>query len=193
MKKLAFALALIVAAGALFAFGCGKKQSERSLYEIECAYENGVLEGSMDFTFYNDFPTAVKELKFNLFPNAYREGAKYPAVSASAAAGAYYAGKSYGNIEISAVRDEEGETEFSVGGAAENVLTVKEGSFPRRAVLPLRRFHGETRKNRSPPRHCEKRGQSRQFLSRSLRVGRRILRMRVLLFGRSVLFGLRRL
>ena len=47
MKKLAFSLALFVAAGALFAFGCGKKQNGRSLYEIECAYENGVLEGSM--------------------------------------------------------------------------------------------------------------------------------------------------
>ena len=136
MKKLAFALALFVAAGALFAFGCGKKQSGRSLYEIECAYENGVLEGSMDFTFYNDFPTAVKELKFNLFPNAYREGAKYPAVSASAAAGAYYAGKSYGSIEISAVRDEEGETEFSVGGADENVLTVP----LEREVFPEERY-----------------------------------------------------
>ena len=132
MKKLTLLLALVFAFGALFVSGCGKKERDRNLYELTCSYDDGVLDGTLDFTFYNSFPTAVKELKFNLFPNAYRQGAKYPAVAASAAAGAYYAGKSYGNIEIEKVAGENGEMPFAVTGKDENILSVplEEEVFP---------------------------------------------------------------
>lgn len=125
MKKFALALALALALSAVFfTAGCSGKNVKRNLYELSCSYENGVLDGALDFTFYNSFPTAVKELKFNLFPNAYRQGAKYPAVSSADSAGAYYAGISYGGIEVHSVAGEDGEKEFSVTGADSNILTV---------------------------------------------------------------------
>ncbi len=124
MKKTCVVFAVILAFCALFAVGCGKSKNARSRYEMTLVYEDGVLEGTMDFTYLNNTETAIKELKFNLFPNAYRQGAKYPAVAVSAGAGAYYAGKSYGGIEIESVRTGDVEAAYTVGGEDENILIV---------------------------------------------------------------------
>ena len=124
MKKISIVIAVLCAFCALFAVGCGKGGGARSRYEMTLVYEDGVLEGTMDFTYLNNTETAIKELKFNLFPNAYRQGAKYPAVAVSASAGAYYAGKSYGGIEIESVKIGDTEAEFSIGGEDENILVV---------------------------------------------------------------------
>lgn len=124
MKKISLLLALAVLFGALFTVGCGKKNAERNLYELTCSYEGNVLEGTLDFTFYNSFPNSVTELKFNLFPNAYRKGAMYPAVSASDAAGAFYAGKNYGDITVNSVKNGAGDMAFAVTGKDENILSV---------------------------------------------------------------------
>ena len=132
MKKISLLLAIVLAFGALFVVGCNKKSEKRNVYELNCSYEDGVLSGTLDFTFYNSFPTAVSELKFNLFPNAYRKDAKYPAVSSGSAAAAYYDGKSYGEITVSSVKDEGGEMTYSVTGADNNILSIplKEEVFP---------------------------------------------------------------
>ena len=132
MKRLSFLFAIVVALSAVFAVGCANKKSARSCYDLSLSYEDGVLDGSLDFTFYNATDTAVKELKFNIYPNAYREGAKYTPVAASDGAGAYYAGKSYGGIEIESVAVKNEAAAYEIGGEDENILIVPLGAeiFP---------------------------------------------------------------
>ena len=103
----------------LFA-GCAG-EGERTLYTIDAAYEEGVLTAEMTVSYYNDTGGSRGELWFNLYGNAYREGAAHAPVSASFSASAYYAGASCGGMEIRSVSPCAG---WEVGGADENVLRV---------------------------------------------------------------------
>jgi len=121
MKKLCFLLiaAIILPTIALFS-SCGA--SERSAYYIECEYtEDGVLSAHMDFSFYNSTGEEQNVLRFNLYPNAYREDAVYKCVSSVFKAKAYYAGKSYGGISISGIS---GAASYEVGGEDKNILYI---------------------------------------------------------------------
>lgn len=126
MKKLlltAVAASLIISAVPLAA--CSKKKTEpRSNYDLSVSYnaEDGTLAGEECFTFYNSCQNELTELKFNLYGNAFREGAKYKPVSDSFKTRAYYAGESYGGLKISSV---ENCANWSVGGEDENILTVE--------------------------------------------------------------------
>ncbi len=123
-------IACCVAAGTLALFctaglaACGKGGSGRDLYTIRAAYraEDKTLTAEMEAEIKNPLPMSTDELKFQLWPNAFREGAKYAPVSKIFENAAYYNGKSYGGIDVSAV---EGAESFSVGGEDENILTVK--------------------------------------------------------------------
>ena len=114
---------------------CAKKEeAQRSSYNISVSYQaDGTLSGREEFTFYNSLENELSELKFNLYGNAFREGASYKPVSDSFKARAYYAGVSYGKMEISSV---ENCASWSVGGEDENVLTVtlNEAVYPGESV-----------------------------------------------------------
>lgn len=78
---------------------CTKKnQTGTSKYVITAAYDQAerCLSGTVDFTFYNSTDNEISDLQFNLWGNAYRNGAKNKPVSDANAQKAYYAGTSYG-------------------------------------------------------------------------------------------------
>ena len=73
-------------------------------------------------TYRNDGENVDKHLAFNLHANAFRKGAKYPAISKQNEHYAYYNGESYGLIEITKVTSEKGENlEFNIGGLDQNI------------------------------------------------------------------------
>lgn len=80
------------------------------------------LTATCEFTYFNDTDNEIGELKFNLWGNAYRQGAKFRPVGESARAKAYYKGESYGGQTVESV---EGCESWAVTGEDENILAVK--------------------------------------------------------------------
>lgn len=103
--------------------GCKKASNERSKYEMQLEYfpEERRLAANMRVTVPNVTGNAFEELKFQLWANAYREGAKYAPVSELYSPAAYYDGKSYGGITVTSV---EGCEKFTVCGEDDNILSV---------------------------------------------------------------------
>ncbi|MGN1060818.1 MAG: hypothetical protein ACI4QN_03710, partial [Candidatus Coproplasma sp.] len=125
MKKTSIFLAvaaITVAALPLSACNNGEKQ-QTDKYAIYAAYseEEESLSGTCEFTYYNRTDNEIDSLCFNLWGNAYREGAKYKPV-ASGDSKAYYSGVNYGGESIDKV---EGCASWEVGGEDENILSVK--------------------------------------------------------------------
>ena len=120
MKRLSlcFVLLFLVAPLSLFA-GCSS-QKENNVYRISAQFSENTLSASMQFTFYNDEETSLSFLCFNLYGNAYREGAQNTPLTASQAS-AYYNGKSYGDMEIVSVSSCK---DWEVCGEDENILRV---------------------------------------------------------------------
>ena len=112
-------------------YGCDGG-GKRTTYEIDCEFDGATVSGTERVSFYNSTDNSFKELKFNLFPNAFRKGAKYSPVSAQYYHQAYKWGESFGGTEISAVRIDGENAEFSVCGEDMNVLSVSLGAevFP---------------------------------------------------------------
>ncbi len=125
MKKMICCVLAACAAGLSLAALCGcAKESARNQYVINAEYlpEEKLLTAEMSVTVPNLTDNAFEELKFQLYPNAYREGAKYAPVSELYAPAAYYAGKSYGSIGISRV---DGAAGYEICGEDENILSAK--------------------------------------------------------------------
>lgn len=134
MKKLlTFSLCLLFGFTALGLTACGKSTA-RSRYDIHAEYlqDEGILTCEMTADIVNTTDTALETLPFQLYPNAYREGAIYPPVSELFAPSAYYDGSSYGGIEILSV---EGGS-YTVGGEDENILyiSLEEPLYPDETV-----------------------------------------------------------
>ncbi|MGN0823126.1 MAG: M1 family metallopeptidase [Candidatus Gallimonas sp.] len=121
-KLMAYTTAALLIAGLVPIAACAE-HTERSRYVMYLDYspETRTLSARMTLDFYNDTDNALNELKFELYPNAYREGAKYRPVSELYEPAAYYDGESYGNIEIAGV---EGAAEYAVCGEDDNILSV---------------------------------------------------------------------
>lgn len=115
--------------------GCGKSRS-RTSYDIDCELTGDVLSGSETVDFYNDSDNSFSELKFNIYGNAFRKGAKYSPISAQYLSQAYPNGINYGYMQITSVKDKDGDLEYEIGGVDENVLIVKlrEEVFPEERV-----------------------------------------------------------
>lgn len=125
MKKLLCAIVIICLMASVFALAsCSGGGEDLSSYDISVTYnsETGELEGRENFTFYNCYQNEFGELKFNLYGNAFREDASFKPVSDSYKSRAYYAGASYGGMEISSVENCAG---WSIGGEDKNILTVQ--------------------------------------------------------------------
>ena len=136
MKK---SFVIIAAAAATLAAlplaACKKQETKISKYVICAAYdkEENSLKGTADFTFYNTTDNEICDLQFNLWGNAYREGAKYKPVDDALASKAYYSGASYGGQTVEKV---EGCASWEVCGEDENILnvTLNESVFPEQTV-----------------------------------------------------------
>jgi hypothetical protein len=129
-----FALAVALAVCSLFTLsGCEKSVEVYTKYEITAEYvpENNTLTGVMKVTFNNTTDNEISQLKFNLYPNAYREDALYKAVAPAYQKQAYYDGESFGEIVVSSVI---GGAAWGIAGEDKNILCVE---------LERSLFHGE--------------------------------------------------
>ncbi len=126
MKKTAFILSLLLAFAVVFPFSaCSGNKLERTNYEIQVTLDGHTLTGSQTVEYFNDSENVLDSLKFNLFANAFRSGAKYSPISAQYIGKAYPNGISYGNMTISGVFLGEKPLHYEVCGEDFNVLDVK--------------------------------------------------------------------
>ncbi len=134
MKKTGVVLSLIlfVLSFVVVGSGCKGNNSNRSSYEINCTLSGNTLIGTETVVFYNHTENTVKELKFNLYGNAFRKGAKFSPISAQYLSRAYPNGVSYGDMTIKSVSSAKDELAFSIGGEDSNVLIIplKNEVFP---------------------------------------------------------------
>ena len=123
MRKFACLAAGAMLLFSLPAFAACSKESARSHYTIRGEYfpEENVFAATMSADILNKTQTALDMLPFELYPNAYREGAAHAPFPSVYEAAVYYCGKDYGNIEIGSV---EGAAGYSVEGEDENILRV---------------------------------------------------------------------
>ena len=98
------ALFLFLLSLPLFFSSCAKP-AKISEYEIVAELDGDTLTGKETVTFYNSYDTSFKELKFNLFPNAFRKDAKKSPVAEQYKGVAYYNGENYGDMEIISVTE----------------------------------------------------------------------------------------
>lgn len=125
MKKLRVILCFVFAA-ILFPWGASCKKQEESVstaYDLTLEYnpKQETLSGEEIVEFENRYETPLSVLKFNLWPNAYREDAVYRPVSENAESTAFYGEKSYGGITVHSVT---GGGEWAVEGEDCNLLCV---------------------------------------------------------------------
>lgn len=134
-KIAACAVGAALLMGTLGITACGGSHKKDSSYTIVAEYfpETRQLNAELTFCYANATENALDELKFELWANAYREGAKYSPVSELYESAAYYKGKSYGGMEIRSV---EGAAGYTVCGEDENILSAQLGSklYPNETV-----------------------------------------------------------
>ncbi len=104
---------------------CSNDKKELCSYKISCEFDGKTLYGKEKFTFYNSYDNCFEELKFNMFPNAFRKGAKYSPVSSQYLSNSYPHGVNYGDMEILSVKGDKGELSYEVGGEDKTLLIVK--------------------------------------------------------------------
>ena len=123
-----FLLSVITLFSALLCSGCSCSgcggDKNISCYEIECSLKDNLLSCKQKVTFYNDSENAVKELKFNLYGNAFRKGAKYSPILSQYQNLAYPNGVNYGEMQINSCTQKGKPLKFEIGGEDQNVLVV---------------------------------------------------------------------
>lgn len=122
--KKAIIFLLVVSLCPIVLISCGQ-EDKITTYNIECSLDGNVLNGTEFLTFYNKTENSFTELKFNIFANAYREGAKYSPVLQQYYANSYYNGVSYGKFEVIEVLSGEKNLEYEICGVDCNILSVK--------------------------------------------------------------------
>ena len=124
MKKwFCAALSAVVFFTALGLSACKKEEKVGCRYEITAEYREDArtLAGTVKVDFSNQTDGEISELKFNLYPNAYRKNALYAPISEGHFAAAYYDGADYGGVTVTSVN---GAKNWSIEGEDENILLV---------------------------------------------------------------------
>lgn len=136
MKKLCLFLSFVLLISLAPFFSSCKSEKSKSSYEINAILNDNLLEAEEKVTFVNNTESTLNEVCFNLYANAYRKGAKYPAVPKEQVYSHYYDGESFGEININSVCVEKQEADFSILGEDKNFLVVKleEEIFPEESV-----------------------------------------------------------
>lgn len=126
MKRKAIFLALITILVSVSFIGCKKaNDSAKTEYQIECSLTGDTLTAKENLNYFNDTETAISELKFNLYGNAFRNGAKYSPIDSRYHHQCYYDGINFGGMQISSVSTESGESlNYEICGEDQNVLKV---------------------------------------------------------------------
>lgn len=112
--------ALLLALAPLTLAACGTTTPD--LYTMTLVYEPSTrsLAGEMTVQLENRTESAWETVEFQLWPNAFREGAKYLPVSETYAPAVYYKGASFGGITLTGIEG----GEARVVGEDENILEV---------------------------------------------------------------------
>lgn len=127
---LALVAVLILTLSVTVFAACNKSQNVNgdilSLYDITATFDDtkNTLVCREELCYINREGETLSELKFHLAPSAFRKDAKYSPFTAQEMASVYYNGLNYGGIEISSVKIENLETEFTIGGEDCNLLVV---------------------------------------------------------------------
>lgn len=113
-------LALLLALAPLTLAACGTTTPD--LYTMTLVYEPSTrsLAGEMTVQLENRTGSAWETVEFQLWPNAFREGAKYLPVSETYAPAVYYKGASFGGTTLTGIEG----GEARVVGEDENILEV---------------------------------------------------------------------
>ena len=129
MKK--FVLILVLTLCCFTLAGCKKDELSKISEDLSNYYLDVTLNEDMTLScverldYINESDVVLDSLSMHLYPNAFREGSKYPPVSLSSSAKAYPNGKSYGRIDIINVSLKDKQIEFEIGGIDENILSFK--------------------------------------------------------------------
>lgn len=111
--------------GSVSALETASKQGSNYTISATLDYENKTLTATEKVRYLNNSNSDLSEIKFHLYPNAFRESASiYRAVSATQSSRAYPNGFSEGNITVSSVSVGSSKIDFAVIGEDENILSV---------------------------------------------------------------------
>ena len=125
MKRfLAVLLSFSVIITCFLVSSCKKTTKPSCKYVLTAEYreKENTFSGAVKVEYINSTSKELTELKFNLYPNAYRKNALYPPVSENYRQAAYYDGESYGDVTITSVN---GARTWSIDGVDENILSVR--------------------------------------------------------------------
>jgi hypothetical protein len=117
-----FAAAALTAASLIFFDGFGDGRTDYSL-ALSLNSSEMTLSAVAKINYKNETGGDLSEIKFNLYANAFREGAAVKPYFLDEAAAAYPDGVNYGGMEIKYVRSGS-DLQYSVCGKDENVLAV---------------------------------------------------------------------
>lgn len=139
MKKFSIVLSFIICIASSIIIGgcsCSGQNPNLSSYQIECSFDGDSIIGREKVTFYNSSNNSVDHLKFNLFGNAFRKGAKYSPILAQYTSQAYPNGINYGEMTIDGCYYNDQALAFEICGEDQNILKVslKEEVFPNESV-----------------------------------------------------------
>ncbi len=128
MKKIRFlVLSAILIAFCLPNFACSASGTDKSAttYDISCSLQENVLTANERVEFYNFTDNVFTELKFNIYANAYRDGATFKPIDQKLYYKAYPNGVNFGGIEIKGVESNGEELDYEIAGKDQNILLVK--------------------------------------------------------------------
>ncbi len=97
-----------------------------SAYEISAEFdaESVTLDAVQKLTYKNNTGRELNEIKFHLYPNAFRQDATIKPVAKQDETNAYPYGKSWGRIDVTIVKENGNPADFGIGGDDNNILTV---------------------------------------------------------------------
>ncbi|MCL2598854.1 MAG: M1 family metallopeptidase [Firmicutes bacterium] len=124
MKKRVFLVALLGCALVLVLFlvGCNKTESVRTQYKIEATLiDETTLRANQRVVYTNQSELRLDKLVFNLYPNAYRQGAKYVPYEPKEAT---IADGAFGGISIDKVQVDGKSVAGEIAGVDKNILQV---------------------------------------------------------------------
>lgn len=122
MKKTLFLIFAIFFAVSVYGCGVngGKSTENLTHYTINVTLnEDYTLSCKMQVDYTNTTGQDLKNLKFNMYPSAFREASTQKVISMSKYNECYYNGEQYGGIEITS-----SSLPYSIGGADENILCI---------------------------------------------------------------------
>lgn len=133
MKKLAVLLSLLILLTCSVTLTACKKSIAQNSYVIEMTLNDDMsLTGKETVTYKNQTEVSLKEIKFNIFANAYRKDSAFLPENPTLKPTAFPNGESYGDMEIKGAKVNGEKADFSIVGEDKNVLSValKDELFP---------------------------------------------------------------